>query len=75
MRLTDRRHFTGMFEKYSLLAHNHRKMEVGQMKYMMCIGTCLRMNSCDYFKHGNETAVANINHDDVKDCAIWTRET
>ena len=74
MRLIERQGFTGIFQKNGQPPHNYTKTEVGQMKYMSCILTCLKINNCHFFKHGNETKDSDINHFDVKHCVMWTVE-
>ena len=56
MGLTEKQGFTGKFKKNTRLPSSYREVNVGQMKYLTCAATCLKMNNCHFFRHGNETA-------------------
>ena len=70
MKLSQKKNHTGVFEEFELFNYDYEKKEIGNMNYMKCITSCLRLNNCHYFKHGNITGTL-INHSDVKDCTIW----
>ena len=70
MKLSEKKDFTGIFETFKLFNYEYKKKETGEMTFMKCVTSCLRLDNCNYFRHGNTTG-GSINHLDVKDCTLW----
>ena len=68
--MSDKKDFTGLLETFELFDYEYEKKDIGEMNFMRCTTSCLRLDNCHYFKHGNITG-SSINHSDIKDCTIW----